>query len=372
MSDGEKSGDTLPPAPRRLSDSSSDTPPSVLPERALPVGGAEKQSPNDNAPEPPRPSTDKRPPDRWVPPPSLPPPSLPPLGTEVPTPRTEKDGPQSRLPEPPGPIPQSTDQRLPPTAEPPKAEPLSKRPDSVPSPAMLPDKPLPAIAQTSATSLADAPGSSPPADAQRPKQVNTGTGGPPMRMVNSRRIMLDYDLAGIPKPDQTLLELWFTQDGKHWEKDNTALKTGSPYMVEVNREGTYGFTLVARQVGEKSEPPAPGTEPQVWVEVDWKKPVVHMVQARLVGEPRSRQLAIFWMATDNNMAEQPITLSWAEGPDGPWHTIATQVENTCRYNWQVPGNVPARVYLRVEAFDLVGNVGSATTQAPVIIPTGAH
>ena len=71
-------------------------------------------------------------------------------------------------------------------------------------------------------------------------------------------------------------------------------------------------------------------------------------------------------------AASPITLSWAEGPDGPWHAFATQIENTGRYSWQVPGNVPARVYLRVEAFDLVGNVGSAMTLMPVIIPGGGR
>jgi hypothetical protein len=234
---------------------------------------------------------------------------------------------------------------------------MSMRNDSTPS------KSSSEITQTSAVSSA-----SPYADVQRPKQVSTGADGNNTRMVNSRRIMLDYDLADIPKPDQTMLELWFTQDGRTWEKDTTSLKSGSPYMVEVNREGTYGFTLVARRIGEKCEPPAPGEKPQVWVEVDWTKPVVHMVQARPMGGPAARQLSVAWIATDNNLAAQPITLSWAESPDGPWHAFATQIENTGRYTWQVPGNVPARVYLRVEAFDLVGNVGAATTPTPVIVP----
>src|SRR5207253_2613333 len=146
----------------------------------------------------------------------------------------------------------------------------------------------------------------------------------------------------------------------------------SPYMVEVNREGMYGFTLIARRIGEKCEPPAQGEQAQVWVEVDWTKPVIHLVQGRLVGDPAARKLGIDWVATDNNLAAQPITLSWSESTDGPWHAFATQIENTGHYTWQVPGNVPARAYLRVEAFDLVGNKGSATTSAPVIIPGGGQ
>src|SRR5262249_22099632 len=140
--------------------------------------------------------------------------------------------------------------------------PLSEKTPPPPGPE-APSKPV--IAQMAAVA--------PSAEAQRPRQVSTGPGGAAMRMVNTRRIMLDYALADIPHPDQAMLELWYTQDGRKWTRDETQLKGGSPYMVEVNREGTYGFTLVARRRGEASLPPAAGEQPQVWVEVDWTKPV---------------------------------------------------------------------------------------------------
>src|SRR5262249_57837420 len=103
-----------------------------------------------------------------------------------------------------------------------------------------PAPPAPAITQTGAVE----PAGSPYAQAQRPRPVATGAGGVAMRLVNSRRILLDYDLADVPKAAQTLLELWFTQDGRKWEKDNTALKSGSPYIVQVHPDGTYRFTPV--------------------------------------------------------------------------------------------------------------------------------
>src|SRR5262249_40880362 len=137
-------------------------------------------------------------------------------------------------------------------------------------------------------------------------------------------------------------------------------------------EGKYGFTLVARHIGEKCDPPAPGEPPPVWVEVDWTKPVVHMVGVRPMGDPSARRMSIAWIATDNHLAAQPLTLSWAESADGPWYVFASKIENTGRYSWQVPGNVPTCVYLRVEAVDLVQNIGSATTTTPVIIPGGGR
>ena len=68
------------------------------------------------------------------------------------------------------------------------------------------------------------------------------------------------------------------------------------------------------------------------------------------------------------MAAKPITLSYSENPQGPWKTFAATVENTGRYVWQVPSNVPANVYVRIEAFDLVGNAGAAQTPQAVRLP----
>ena len=169
------------------------------------------------------------------------------------------------------------------TQEPPQAAPLSSRQDSAPA-AKTP------LQQVAATTTVE--------QGQRPHTVGTGSSASTVRMVNSHRIMLDYDLADVPRPEQTELELWFTQDGKKWSKDQTVLRGGSPYLVEVNREGTYGFTLIARRPGDKSMGPKEGEAPQVWVEVDWTKPVVHMVHAV---SKQSRQLDVAGIVTDNNL-----------------------------------------------------------------------
>lgn len=208
----------------------------------------------------------------------------------------------------------------------------------------------------------------PAAEAVRPQSIGGGVGAPQMRMVNSKRILLDYDLADVPKPDQAMLELWFTQDGKQWVKDELSITSGSPYIVEVNKEGTYGFLMVARAPGEKSTPPLAGEAPQVWVEVDWTKPAVQLADLRVGGGPMGRSLALAWTATDNNLSRAPVTLSYAQTPDGSWTEFAKGIENTGRYQWQVPANVPQQFFVKVEATDLVGNVGVAQTSAPVQLP----
>ena len=193
-------------------------------------------------------------------------------------------------------------------------------------------------------------------------------GGAAMRMVNSKRIMLDYDLKGVEGSQETILELWYTLDGKRWFKDETPIRSGMPSVVEVNREGSYGFMLVARKPTEKSVAPLPDEVPQVWVEVDWTKPVVKLIDARAGTGPGGRAVSLVWTASDNNLTAKPITLSYAERPEGPWTPIASNLENTGRYLWQTPNNVPSNVYVKVEATDLVGNIGSAQTPQVVRLP----
>src|SRR5262249_59995288 len=77
-----------------------------------------------------------------------------------------------------------------------------------------------------------------------------------------------------------VVELWYTRsDGRNWQKYDERVNPQSPYVyvVEVNDEGLYGFTLVARnRAGFGEQPPKVGDSPQVWVEVDLTKPVVRL------------------------------------------------------------------------------------------------
>jgi hypothetical protein len=165
-----------------------------------------------------------------------------------------------------------------------------------------------------------------------------------------------------------VLELWFTADGRRWMLDPTPVKAGAPHMVEVNREGTYGFSLLARPAHQKSQPPAAGETPQMWVEADWSGPTVELIDAKPTWGQQGRQVSVVWMATDNNLARQPINLAWAPTPDGPWQSIAAGIENVGRYLWRVPGHVQGRIHVRVEASDLLGNTGAAQTQSPINLP----
>src|SRR5262249_42129482 len=77
-------------------------------------------------------------------------------------------------------------------------------------------------------------------------------------------------------------------------------------------------------------------------------------------------LQIVWDASDRNLARRPITLSYAEAPAGPWNLIAANLENSGKYTWTIPSNFPAHVLVKIEASDLVGNIGTAQIKEPLV------
>jgi len=186
------------------------------------------------------------------------------------------------------------------------------------------------------------------------------------RLVNNRRVSLNYELEKVGPSGVASIELWFTQDGRSWnrfplhkEESGPAPK---PLVFEVNGEGIYGFTLVAKSgVGLGERPPQVGDPPQVWVEVDLTKPAVQLLGV-LVGQGAEKgKLSVGWVARDKNLGRDPITLSYAEQQTGPWTAMAGKLPNSGRYVWTMPEPVPYQFYVRVEAADLAGNVGEAVT-----------
>jgi hypothetical protein len=194
-------------------------------------------------------------------------------------------------------------------------------------------------------------------------------GTPLMRLVNTKRITLNFEINDVGPSGLSTVELWYTRDCREWKKYDAPTKTKS-YVIEVDDEGMYGFTLVARSgIGLGKEPPAAGDQPQVWVIVDLTKPEVHLTEVTPNLNPKKQEVAIKWSASDKNLGRQPISLSYAEKPDGPWKLLAGNLENSGQYVWQPPSDAPGRFFVKVEATDLAGNVGSGQSPKAVLLDT---
>jgi hypothetical protein len=189
---------------------------------------------------------------------------------------------------------------------------------------------------------------------------------PATSYVNTKRILINYEVKDTAPSGLRRVELWCTHNGGPWQHYGVSPQQKTPYVVEVPGEGTYGFTLVAFNDAGHGLTPQPEDLPQVSVVVDQTRPLVHLLGTRTEsGDPRG--LVILWKATDANLGPRPICLSWARNAAGPWQPITADLENTGRYVWKMPSGLPTSFHVRVEAQDLAGNVGSSQTPMPVVV-----
>ena len=80
------------------------------------------------------------------------------------------------------------------------------------------------------------------------------------------------------------------------------------------------------------------------------------------------RLVLSWKAEDRNLAPNPISLEWSATPGGPWTFIGDpQLPNSGQFSWQLPEQMPARVFLRLSVRDKAGNNSIAQTPEPVLV-----
>jgi hypothetical protein len=189
-----------------------------------------------------------------------------------------------------------------------------------------------------------------------------------VKIVNTTKIGLNYTLEEVGPSGVSLVELWYTLDGRSWQRYGEDEDKTSPFQMEVNGEGAYGLTLVVRSgVGMGDRPPQSGDAPQMWIEVDLTKPVVQLLSVEPGRGTDAGNLTVTWQAYDKNLAATPISLSYAEQAEGPWKSMAAGLDNTGRYVWRIPSAAPYRFFVRVEAADRGGNIGRAETAKPIAV-----
>jgi hypothetical protein len=247
------------------------------------------------------------------------------------------------------------------------AQPARVVPTPVPTPAPPladPSQGMPAVAESSIDLAAM---QTPTVTVDMSHNSGGGQGGPAVQIINSKSLLLDFEVKGVGPSGVGTVELYYTRNGQIWHKHNGPVPAQSPLPVDVSEDGLYGFTVVVNNgVGLGRTPPQPGDVPQIWVEVDTTRPEVKLINTQAGIDETSRTLTLRWTATDKNLVARPITLSYAEGPQGPWIPFATNVDNTGLYMWRMSPGMPTAVLVRVEATDRVGNVG--VDQSALVAP----
>lgn len=184
---------------------------------------------------------------------------------------------------------------------------------------------------------------------------------------NSRAFSLDYNIDNDPDSPVSTVELWGTSDqGQTWQLWGQDPDRASPFDIEVETEGLFGFRMVIVGAnGLASNRPRNGDNADAWIHVDIQEPQVKIASALYGKGKESGSLVIEYRASDDYFSERPITLLYSQTPTGPWTTIATGVRNNGRYGWPADPNLPTSIFLKIEAHDLAGNVGVNQLDLPI-------
>lgn len=258
--------------------------------------------------------------------------------------------------------------------------------DNVPPPPapMVSSPPAPARTENTLPPLASS--SPPPASGN---EIGSSTSSanyrgslPALQIVNKAQVKLGFDVTKFGPSGIGTVEVYQTMnEGSTWEKLPGEAQVSLPVspdpkgMVRGNvtiplaREGvTYGFYLVVKsKAGLGKPPPCAGAPPHIRVEMDSTAPEAKLFAPQPTPD-RPDSLVLSWEAKDRNLAANPVSLEWAPNPAGPWTFIGdSQLPNTGRYIWTVPGNMPPQVYLRLTVRDTAGNAAVAKTDRAVLI-----
>ena len=186
-------------------------------------------------------------------------------------------------------------------------------------------------------------------------------------MLASLTANLEFELEAMENQEIERLELWATQDeGRTWKLLAEDRDGESPVRTEFPGEGKYGLRLAPiTQTGFSGLPPAPGDTPECSVIVDVTPPHLRFRGAELLLDRANPSLEISWRADDANLDAESLRLSYSASPEGPWTEIAAGAAPDNRYVWELRRDLPARLYLKIEATDQAGNRGSDVSTQPL-------
>lgn len=209
----------------------------------------------------------------------------------------------------------------------------------------------------------------PPTPPTQPAQPATSSIVPPSGrlLLNSCRCSMEY---AIDSPNISRVEAYATRDGgRTWLRLGDDPDRRSPIEFDLPEDGVYGVSLVLSTNLRAGAAPAPGDVADCWIEIDSTKPMVSINDLRLGAGDDAGHLLLAWSAQDKNLASDPVEVSIATQPEGPWMSLARGQKPEGSAKFALPREYSGRVYVRIEARDLAGNCGRCDSREPLSLET---
>ena len=189
------------------------------------------------------------------------------------------------------------------------------------------------------------------------------------QVVPSRKFELGFEVDDVGPSGVERVTLYITEDaGRNWFLYGTDADRRSPFPVELQGDGEYGFAFrVTSGVGLVSPPPQPGEPAEIELAVDTAPPVVRLTAPTLERLGGRQEVTVRWEIDESNPTPRSVSIDVAGSAAGPWTEIASGLSDSGRHVWPVPGDAAPAAYFRVRAADAAGHAGTATTAKPLIL-----
>ena len=172
------------------------------------------------------------------------------------------------------------------------------------------------------------------------------------------------------------VDLYITQDqGRSWKLWGQDPDNQSPFPVEVQDQGLYGFRVVVHSKdGLVGTGPSSGDDADMWVRIDTQTPLAQITSVPYGRGQEAGRLVINYRVSDQFLTLRPVRISYSRSPQGPFTIIEDNLRNDGRYLWKVDRAVPDRIFLKIDVMDQAGNVGthllSQSVDVSGLVPRG--
>ena len=196
------------------------------------------------------------------------------------------------------------------------------------------------------------------------------------QIISTKRFRLNYDINAIDPSGVGRVDLYITQDkGRSWKLWGQDPDNQSPFPVEVQDQGLYGFRVVIHSKdGLAGTGPSSGDDADMWVRIDTQTPLAQITSVPYGRGNEAGRLVINYRVADDFLTMRPVRLSYSRSPQGPWTIIEDNLRNEGRYLWKVDRTVADRIFLKIDAMDQAGNVGthrlSQSVDVSGLVPRG--
>ena len=196
------------------------------------------------------------------------------------------------------------------------------------------------------------------------------------QIISTKRFRLNYDINAIDPSGVGKVDLYITQDkGRTWKLWGQDPDNQSPFPVEVQDQGLYGFRVVIHSKdGLIGSGPSSGDDADMWVRIDTQTPLAQITSVPYGRGNEAGRLVINYRVADDFLTLRPVRLSYSRSPQGPWTIIEDNLRNEGRYLWKVGRTVADRIFLKIDAMDQAGNVGthrlSQSVDVSGLVPRG--